>query len=196
MAIDPSRFHAHSVTDTCAVWNILSARALYAATRAAKCTFCVTYFVQYECLYKGRTQITKADNELQRRLRREQQNGGFQAYHLDFADLQDVRLLESRRNLSKGELSSIAFAKKTRQAFLTDDQKARKLAARVMEQGMVQTTPHLFGWLIFTGRLSDGDKDRIVEEHTEHGRPLARYFNEAYEEALRCRLMAQTHATN
>ncbi|MCH8252008.1 MAG: hypothetical protein IID36_06110 [Planctomycetes bacterium] len=191
MAIDPSRFHAHSVADTCAVWNILSARALYAASRAANCTFCVTRFVQYECLYKGRTQITKAENELQRRLRREQQNGSFQPYHLDVADLQDVELLARRHNLSKGELSSIAFAKKTRQAFLTDDQKARTLAARFLNQGMVQTTPHLFGWLIFTGRLSDGDKDLIVEEHTEHGRPLAQYFNEAYEEALRCRLMAR-----
>jgi len=99
-------------------------------------------------------------------------------------------VLESRKRVSKGELSSIAFAKKTRQAFMTDDHGARKLAERSLEMGMVQTTPHLFGWLFFTGKLLDSDKAAIVEQHNEVGRPLERYFEEMYQTALSYRLIS------
>ncbi|MDF5724128.1 MAG: XRE family transcriptional regulator, partial [Rhizonema sp. PD37] len=69
----------------------------------------------------------------------------------------DVEILQKRMNLSKGELTSIVFAKKTRQAFLTDDQKARKLASKVMQSDQVQTMPHLLGWLFFVSYLNDND---------------------------------------
>jgi hypothetical protein len=97
-------------------------------------------------------------------------------------------------SLSKGELSSVAFAKKTRQAFLTDDQKARLLAREVIGRSMVQTTPHLFGWLYFNRRLGEGDKDAIIAEHKSLGRPLAKHFEAMYEEAMRCRLMVRSDA--
>jgi predicted nucleic acid-binding protein len=109
---------------------------------------------------------------------------------LDAADLQDVAILEKRRRLGKGELSSIAFAKKTRQAFMTDDRKAQRLGEAVLANQMTQSTPHLFGWLIFTGKLTDIDKDRVINEHQSLNRPLRKHFEDIYLEALRCRLMA------
>ncbi len=191
MQVDPSGFHLNNVADTCAVWNILSSRLLHSAACEAGCSFCYTYFVKYECLDKPRKNEREADTELKRRLRKALANDQFCAYHLDVEDLQEVEVLEKRRNLGKGELSSIAFAKKTRQAFMTDDQKARTLAYDVMKNLPVQTTPHLFGWLFFESRLVDSDKDQIIKQHTDMNRPLAECFEQMYREALRCRSMAQ-----
>ena len=187
--INPSQFELHNVTDTCSVWNVLSSLILYTNASFAGCEFCLTYFVYYECLFKPRRNPTKEELLLKDRLRNERSEGAFQTYHLDIEDLQDIIILENRKRLSKGELSSIAFARKTRQAFLTDDQKARKLASQVMDRTKVQTTPHLFGWLYFTNRLGDRDKDQVIQEHCHFRRPLASYFEEMYQEALRCRLM-------
>ena len=124
-----------------------------------------------------------------RRLTHEQGRGGFAAYSCDIGDLQAIRLLESRKRLGKGELSSIAFAMKIGQAVITDDKKARKLAED-SGHAHVQTTPHLFSWLIFNRRLGDSDKERVIEQHKEMDRPLAPHFENAYEMALQCRLNA------
>lgn len=192
MAIDPSQFHTLNVADTCSIWNVLSSLRLYAAACEANCSFCCTEFVIYECLYKRRSNDVPEEQELMRRLRRENEQKRIVAYSLDIADLQAVAVLENRRRLSKGELSSIAFAQKTGQAFLTDDKKARKLSESVLPQRMTQTTPHLFGWLIFTSRLTDSDKDLVIGQHEDHGRPLRKFFEEMYFEALRCRYHAQS----
>jgi len=196
MATDPSQFHLLNVADTCSIWNVLSSVRLYAAAREAKCSFCCTEFVIYECLYKYRSNDVPEERELIERLRRETDQKRIVAYSLDIADLQAVEVLENRRRLSKGELSSIAFAQKTGQAFLTDDQKARKLAETVLPKRMTQTTTHLFGWLIFTTRLSDSDKGDVIDEHERLRRPLRRYLEEIYLEALRCRLLASNASQN
>jgi hypothetical protein len=189
MAIDPSQFHLHNVTDTCAVWNVLSSRILYSRARDAGCEFCITRFVLYECLHKPRRNESQVERRLQQRLQQERGLGRFQDYALEISDLQDVHIMEKRQRLSKGELVSIAFAKKTRQAFLTDDQKARKLGRDELPPNMVQTTPHLLGWLFFTSRLSDGEKSVILEEHKSFGRPLATHFDQMYQLALHYRLI-------
>ncbi|MGD0263596.1 MAG: hypothetical protein ABSD47_01420 [Candidatus Methylomirabilota bacterium] len=191
MAIDPSSFHPVNVTDTCAVWNVLSSRTLYTAARLAGVVFVCTGFVVYECLFKPRKTETVSDKELQARLRAAQKEPSFVTYPLDVADLQTIGILESRKRLGKGELSSIAFALKIRQAFLTDDQKARRLAREIFGEVPTQTTPHLLGWLFFGNRLGDADKDAIVKEHAGLGRSLAQHFEEAYLEACRCRLMTR-----
>jgi hypothetical protein len=190
MSIDPSAFHLHNITDTCAVWNVLSSRTFYSSARTAGVSFYCTRFVLYECLVKPRKKVKKTDDELKSRLKSAKKHNDFIEYTLDIADLQTIRVLENRKRLGKGELSSIAFAMKTRQAFLTDDQKARKLACKFLPGPLIQTTPHLFGWLIFNMRLSDGDKDVIIGEHKDLKCPLAEYFEEMYTEACRCRLMA------
>lgn len=186
MAIDPSRFHPINVTDTCSVWNILSSIRLNAAAKDARCDFCVTSFVQYECLIKTRKSTMENDQTLMDRLRAEQRRGAFQVHSSSIDDLQAIKILEQRKKLGKGELSSIAFAMKVRQGLLTDDKKALRLAK---ESGHLhaQTTPHLFSWLIFTGRLNDGDKDVVIAQHVEAGRHIARLLQNAYEIALQCR---------
>jgi predicted nucleic acid-binding protein len=137
--------------------------------------------------------MSTEDLELQRRLKEERKRGQFQDYHLEMEDLLAVELLERRRNLGKGELSSIAFARRTRQAFLTDDQKARRLAEQVMEMRMVQTTPYLFGWLFYVGVLVDQDKDEIIEEHEslEKRIPLTAFFEAIYMKSLEYKLLAR-----
>jgi len=188
MAIDPSKFHLVNVADTCSVWNVLSSATLHAAAKEARCEFCITSFVYYECLIKRRKrEPTAAEAELMRRLVQEQRRGGFAAHSCDIGDLQAIRILESRKRLGKGELSSIAFAMKIGQAVITDDRKARKLAEE-SGHALTQTTPHLLSWLIFKGRLGDVDKDNVIAQHKAMDRPLAPHFEEAYGLALQCKL--------
>jgi hypothetical protein len=193
MAIDPSKFHPINVADTCSVWNILSSLRLNAAAKEARCDFCVTSFVQYECLIKPRRSILPNEQALMDRLRAEQRRGAFQAHSCSIEDLQAIEHLEKRKRLGKGELSSIAFAMKIRQGFITDDRQAWKLA-KDSGHPYAQTTPHLFSWLIFTGRLGDGDKDIVIAQHEEAGRHIARLLYEAYEIALKCRLNSTVRA--
>ena len=187
MTIDPSKFHLINVADTCSVWNVLSSARLHAAAKEAHCEFCVTSFVRYECLTKPRRASTPAETELMRRLTQEQARGCFAAHSCDIGDLQAIKLLESRKKLGKGELSSIAFAMKIGQAIITDDMKARKLAEN-SGHALVQTTSHLFSWLIFKGRLGDSDKATVIAQHQLMERPLTPHFEKAYEMALQCRL--------
>ena len=191
MAIDCTQFAQISVIDTCAIWNVLSSRKLTEATRAGRRHFTATTFVYYEALYKPRSFVNKEDAELQNRLNVEKGKGLFGSCSLDIMDLQQVEILDKRMRLGKGELSSIAFARKAGLGFMTDDQKARKLGSAVIGKDNVHTTPKLFGWLVFHGHLGDVDKYEVIREHKSFNRPLERYFEEMYHEALRCRLMAR-----
>jgi len=191
--IDPSKFETLNVADTCSIWNVLASRTLQTAARSAHVSLCLTEFVRYECLHKpGQSRPERA--ELQNRLRREVRSGGVSAYSIDLEDLQDVETLDKRKRVSKGELSSIVFAKKTQQAFMTDDKKAANLARTMIPTDKVQSTPHLLGWLYFNGRLLDADKVTILTELEELNRNLRTQIEETYHEALRCRLMSQASA--
>ncbi len=194
MAIDVSAFHKHNVADTCAVWNILSSRRLFRAALDAGVTFVCTRVVEYECLLKP-CKVTEAHHELRARLQAAQRANDIAVLSLDVDDLHTVQVLERRQRLGKGELSCIALALKTRQAVLTDDQKARRLATEVLPHPGAQTTPHLFGWLFFNNRLSDSDKDSVICDHKQMERPLGIFFETIYTEACRCRWMATRKAT-
>ncbi len=185
MAIDPSKFHLVNVVDTCAVWNVLSSARLYSAAKEIGCEFCMTGFVYYECLIKKRGNQKIADKELMKRLQKEQDRGGFKAHGTTIDDLQRVAQLEQRKRLGKGELSTIAFAMKINHAVMTDDQKARRLT-KDAGHPLIQTTPHLFAWLIFKQRLMDADKSLIIRQHEEMGQILTPQFEEAYRLALIC----------
>lgn len=149
--------------------------------------FCITRFVHYGCLTKPRKKSTQAETELMQRLVQEQDRGGFKFHSCDIGDLQTIEILEARKRLGKGELSSIAFAMKIRSAVITDDKKACQLA-KDSGHTLTQTTPHLFSWLIFLGRLGDSDKDTVIAQHQAMRRPLAPHFVTAYEMALQCLL--------
>ena len=191
MEVNLTSFFKNNVTDTCAVWNILSSLQLFQTSIIAGCSFCCTKFVIYECLHKPRIEYCELDEELKNRLKQAIDKGYFNSYHISIEDLQDVEILRKRKNISKGELSSMVFAKKTGQAFLTDDQKARKLAAFILHKDKIQTTPHLFGWLFYSGYLNDADKDIIIMEHKRFNRPLEKYFDEVYLKALELKLFSR-----
>lgn len=186
--IDITKFQRHNIIDSCSVSNVLSSLKFYHASINAGCQFYCTTFVLYECLYKP----FKAENvimpELRKRLHYAISKGDFKECSISIEDLQEVDSLKKRKNLSKGELSSMVFARKTGQAFLTDDQKARFLAVTFIENHMVQTTPHLFGWLFYNSMLSDGDKDHIINEHNAMRRPLGKFYDDMYLFALEQRL--------
>lgn len=108
--------------------NVLSSRVFYNAVLQSGCSLICTRFVLYECLHKPRKSTTNEEEILKERLIQERNKGRFKDFHLSIADLQEVEILQNSKNLSKGELSSIAFAKRIGQGFLTDDQGARGLA--------------------------------------------------------------------
>jgi predicted nucleic acid-binding protein len=145
-------------------------------------------------LIRHRKNESESEKKLRRRLLKEKNKGvQFTDHYLDIEDLQEVAILENRKNLGKGELSSIIFAKKTRQAFMTDDKGARNLAESVIDNSMIQTTPHLLGWLFYSNILADSDKKDIIEEHSEFRSTqwgnLSKFFDIMYIRALKYRLM-------
>ena len=187
--LSPRSFVKYNVADTCSIWNILSSKVLYkaATSTASKCYFCCTQFVCYECLIRTRNNQSDAEIELKRHLIEERKRGDqFGDYSLDIEDLQDMEALENRKRL----------AKKTRQAFITDDKKARNLAEKVLEANMVQTTPHLFGWLLYSNILNDSDKTTVIKEHskfrTTNWGNLTIFFEKMYMKAMEYKLMDNT----
>ncbi|MFL5738624.1 MAG: hypothetical protein ACJ75B_00295 [Flavisolibacter sp.] len=187
MTIDITKCIKINIVDSCAVSNILSSLLLFARLDSSGFFFSVTKYVEYECLYKSRAKADVADKELQRRLLRHQKNGKFSSHILSIADLQDASIQKYSQQLGTGELSSIAFAKKINQSFLTDDLRARRIAKAILGESSVQTTPHLVGWLFYEGILFDGDLDSLIFEHNNFNRPLEKYFRLVYSEAFRIR---------
>lgn len=179
------------VTDTCSVWNILSARRLFVAAASAKVTFCVTPMVLYECLVKPRKRITQKDEELKDRLRKAKASGSFPEQPCDLSSLLEVART-APKGLSSGELSCIATAiKMPTLAFMSDEKQARYHAKERLRL-RVETTPRLYAWLHFHRQLEDGDHATIVSEHEHYERrPLTRFLNEAYAAALQHRLINQ-----
>lgn len=186
--IDVGNFITHNIIDSCSIQNVLSSVLLYQSAQYARCCFYCTSFVRYECLFKSAKHNLDSLLIIRDRLRGAQKKGDFAVYNIDIEDLQEVDALYNKMKLSKGELSSMIFAKKTNQAFLTDDQNARKLAASYIGQSHVQTTPQLVGWLIFINILTDADKDTILRQHSEMNGTLGKYIHEAYMMALQLRL--------
>ncbi|GAB3417295.1 hypothetical protein [Niabella aquatica] len=189
MTIDITICQKVNVIDSCSIWNLLSSLILYNRVKINGFYFSITQFVEYECLFKVRTSPTTEDREIQKRLIKEKKYGSFPTHYLSIDDLQDSDILEHSQHLGRGELSSIAFCKKTNQVFLTDDQNARKIAKSILGSGSVQTVPHLVGWLFYIGILTDGDLEPLIEQHNSFARPLEPYFRIMHNEAMRIKLM-------
>ena len=141
---DVSKFRLSNVADTCSIWNLLASRVLYSAAKQVKITICCTQFVRYECLHKS-GQVRPERHGLQQRLRHEIDIGDILCCTIDLEDLQDLGVLNQRKKVSKGELASMIFAKRTVQAFMTDDSKAATLARSIMPADYVQSATHLIG---------------------------------------------------
>ncbi len=189
MPLDPTNFASVAVTDTCSAWNLLSSRKLYQASISAKRHFCITPMVLYECLFKPRTSMTPEKEELIGRLEKTRREGGFR---LQECDLEDLALLARQvpKGLGSGEMSCMAAAYRIRSiSFMTDEKKARRFAAQQLGLN-VETTPKLYAWLHYHRHLGDVDHGDVIREHERYeARPLTAFFNDAFNEATRWRLM-------
>ena len=184
-----AQFEKLNVADTCSLWNILSSRVLAATAESVGVKLCSTTFVRYECLHKPGV-VRPERTELQKRLNGKIATGSMQWHPIDIEDLQEFEILRNRKRVSPGELSVIIFARKTRQAVLTDDIGAQKLARQELGAQLVQSTPHLFAWLYFNSHMSDSDKDQIAADLKSFGRSLQPHLDEYRTEAQRCRALA------
>ncbi|MGG7469661.1 hypothetical protein ACVVIH_04010 [Chryseobacterium arthrosphaerae] len=191
MNSDITQLKLYNVIDSCSVWNLLLSPTIYQASIDAGCYYSVTNYVKYECVIKKRN--THRDDVAINKLQKEISLKRFTPCDISIDDLQEMEILENRKRLGKGELSSIVFAKKTKLAFMTDDKKARKLGNEVLGKDYVQTTPHLVGFCFYKRHLLDGDFHKLIDEHTATLRgswgDLSIYFTEVYEASHRIRLM-------
>lgn len=179
-----------NVTDTCSLWNILGSTILSRAARRARISFSSTQYVYYECFYK-RGENPPERLELQSRLREliEKKEIGF--WDIDLEDLQELAALEERKAISKGELSSIVFAKRTAQCFLSDDRQAKKLARTVLAESAIHDTPHLCAWLCIHDAIHESDEQTIRAELAALNRALDPHLHNAFLKALEYKLMKQ-----
>lgn len=177
------------MADTCSLWNLLASPLLYSTAESAGVRLCSTTFVRYECLHKPSRRAWPERDELQKRLRAKVTAGKIAFHGIDIEDLQDFEILKNRKRISTGELSVIVFAKKTRQAVLTDDLGAQKLAKTELRASLVQNTAHLFAWLYFNSQMGDSDKDQIKADLRALCRSL-KHLDELHTEAQRCRVLA------
>lgn len=189
MTFDPRTFVSSVVTDTCAVWNVLSSTKLYRTAFKAKATFRITRMVLFECTLKPRKFKTEEQAELLRRFEEVRKDGKFEVHECELEDLLSVSRV-APIGLGSGELSCIASCFKTRElGFMTDERQARVFAEDKLAL-KVETTPRLYGWLHYHRLLLDGDHQDIVDEHKRfERRPLTPFFETAYHSALEYRLM-------
>ena len=187
--IDITKCEKVNVTDSCALWNILSSKILFAVLEDQNFIFSCTPFVVYECLYRNRTNSNPGDVVLKQLAKEKIDKKDIDVHPLTIDDLQDSEILRFRNKLGRGELSSIAFAKKTGLCFLTDDQGARKIGEVILGKKSIQTTPLLLGWLLYNGYLTDSDLEPIIIEHKSNGRPLEPYFRQIHIENWRLRAL-------
>lgn len=187
MTIDITKCTRVNIADSCAVWNLLSSLLLFSRLDSNSFFFSITKYVEYECLHKESANPSSAYLEIQKRLILHQKSNKFSSFTISLEDLQDDLIVKHSQQLGIGELSSIAFSKKINQAFLTDDQKARKIAKDILGEEKVQTTPLIVGWLFYEAIFSDADLDLLISEHNKHGRPLEKFFRQVYREACRRR---------
>lgn len=195
MNSDITQLKLYNVIDSCSIWNILLSPTIYQASIVAGCYYSFTTYVKYECLIKKRI-VSRNHTEVDK-LQKEIDNNRFVSCDITIEDLQEMEILESRKRLGKGELSSIVFAKKARLAFMTDDKKARKLGNDVLGKEYVQTTPHLVGYCFYKRHLLDGDYANLITEHTSTLRgswgDLSPFFKIAYETSLQIHLMQRNY---
>lgn len=184
MSFDPTVFSALVAVDTCAVWNILSSKKLSLAAFSSGPTFIITPMVNYECIHKPRKQETAEQQELKSRFHAAIKRKKLSIQHCELDDLITIAR-QAPKKLSSGELSCIAMSYKLNTiAVMTDEKLAKKFAEESL--GLrVETTPKLYGWLLYKRILNDADHHDVIKEHEIlERRPLTEFFNKAYETAL------------
>lgn len=188
MTFNPRQFNPMVVTDTCSIWNILSAQKLYKASFGTSLLFLTTPMVIFECLKKPRKSTSPENEELIRRLQDARKQGKFSMQQCELSELLEIAKTAPLQ-LNSGELSCLAMASKIKSiAFMTDEKRARRFAETRL--GLyVETTAKLYGWLHYHRHLTDADHQELIAEHERYEkRPLTVHLNKAYITAHECRL--------
>ena len=191
----PDSFSLVSVTDTCAIWNLVGSATLFRAARQKHLSFIITDTVSYECFVKTRGSAPSVEHQrLRQRLAKHIEQSDVSRFEVTIDDLQDVinaaRQQGSDRRLGYGEMSCAALARRLRHAVLTDNKRDFK-AIEVLVDGLLQTTPRLLRWLYLVGRLTDGDVKDVIKEHCNSGGHMSPIYERAHREACERRLVRQ-----
>ena len=97
MTIDITSFHKVNIIDSCSIWNILCCNLFYSRALENQCEFSITKYVEYECLYKPRSNESSFDTEIKKRLHR---NINISAVHVTLYRLEDKGYLKSEMGAS------------------------------------------------------------------------------------------------
>lgn len=178
--------------DSCSIWNILSSKTLTLAVKGAGPHFVLAEYVKYECLGKKRSSIRSHDISVQKILRNElAEKRYFSVMSLDVEDLQLLARSGVHKVIDRGEIAAIALAQKISGGFLTDDYDARMTGEATLGISRARSTPHLVGWLIYSGHLTDGDIPQIIADNdaarNERGQ-IGSFINICYLHAMGLRL--------
>ena len=112
MALDYSQFERRNILDTCSVWNLISSKTLFVAAFQAGCGFGIASIVRYECLLKPRKSVSPHETELKKRLSTAIKDEKFTFHSITLEDLDEIARLQNIKRLGKGELASIALARR------------------------------------------------------------------------------------
>ncbi|SDF03493.1 hypothetical protein [Rhodospira trueperi] len=183
-------FPTIAAIDTCAVWNILCSQTLTAAVRG-RCHFILAEYIRYECLLKRWKSPESA--ALRTRLSGELASGKhFTVHSLEIDDLRELAAnVGALGRFDYGELAALALARKLQSGFLTDDRAARRIGESTIGANRVRTTPHLVGWLVYDGHLTDGDIPTIIADNASLNKrygSLGEFIQVCYEHAMGLKL--------
>ena len=189
----PETFWPVNVTDTCAIWNLVSSPTLFRTARKHGLSFVITSTVSYECFVKSRDKPPSRVHAWWReRLRQHLQREEVGRMESTIDDLQEVMGIARREGLGvrlgHGEISCIAVARRLRHAVLTDNKRDFGAIRRLVD-GLMQTTPRLLGWLYVEEELTDGSVREIIGEHRRNGGEMGKVYEVAHREACQKVLM-------
>lgn len=188
MSKEITKFNKDNVIDTCSIWNLFYSRKFYSISTSYLNSFVITDYVKYESLGKKWSHNIDKETELKGFLGKEILKKRFNIYNISIEELQDPLITKKRKNLGKGELSCIAFAKSKSISIITDDQGARKHAKDILGYDRVRTIPHLLGFLVFNEFILDADISVILSDHKNYSSDIIEHLNKCCESAFLLKL--------
>lgn len=186
-------FNKNGVIDTCSLLNLSSSETLDNAAKKENCNFIISDFIEYELLYKERNILdilrTQRAEELDLIINRKIRNGEIQKYDIQLNDLLNPLFKNHNKAKSRGEITAIVLAEKFNIGVITDDKKAQNVAKASMGNEKVDSICTLISYMYYHNKLSDSDKEKMINEQAYFFRNQEGKFQEAYKRGLEERLI-------
>lgn len=186
-------FNKNGVIDTCSLLNLSSSKTLYKTARTENCNFIITDFIEYELLHKERNiqdvRRSQRADELDLIIQEKINNGEVQRYDIELNDLFNPLFKNHTKARSRGEITAIILAEKFNIGVITDDKKAQNVAKASIGNEKVDSVCSLISYMYYHNKLSDSDKEKIINEQAYYYRNQDMKFQKAYERGLEERLM-------